>query len=184
MIRRMICFFMMVFLIFSTVNAYAMEEDAIDVSSMSLEELLQLKEEVDNEIIKRGEGNFVFLPSGRYVAGRDIAPGMYTISCYKTGDNGFVIITVFAVGETADSYDAAYREYKIKEQAYQDAINAGEEAEMPEMFDKGKYVVFGEKTVMGNGEVSVYLEEGQTLSVSISYDRVVTISQSKGLFMD
>ena len=183
-IRKMALCILVISCIIFGFGVIAEEENGIDLASMSLDELLQLRNLVEDEIIEKGGGDYVFLPSGNYVAGKDIGVGRYTLRCHQLGDNGYVEITVYAAGVTPELYDAARREATLKAEEYQNAIDAGREAEMPEVFDKSKYVVFDGNTCWNNEEISVSLDEGQVLVVNVAYERVVTIEPSKGLFMD
>ena len=65
--------------------AMAAESSGPDLSSMSLDELVALKNDILQEIISR-VGDYESFPSGVYVAGKDIKAGNYSIINYNTED--------------------------------------------------------------------------------------------------
>lgn len=51
----------------------------IDVESMSVDELLELKDSINKRLEELGEANTLLYP-GSYVAGRELNPGDYTVA--------------------------------------------------------------------------------------------------------
>lgn len=77
-------------------SAYA---DIIDLSSMTVEELIALHEQIDGILQEKFECKLgVFYP-GNYVVGRDIKEGQYIFSCTKVGLANFWILTTYETEE-------------------------------------------------------------------------------------
>ena len=86
--KRLICLLMIVLMGIPTISV---AEETIDVSSISDEALLSLKEEVDDEILARGLVERSVLPAGIYIVGQDIKEGNYRLF----GKDRYVEIFVF-----------------------------------------------------------------------------------------
>ena len=61
---------------------------ADDLSSMTIDELRQLQNEINAEIRSRPEWKEVTIPSGTWIVGKDIPAGEY---CIKIGKEGFYV---------------------------------------------------------------------------------------------
>lgn len=68
--------------------------DGIDLSSLSWDELIALKADINRELMSRDEWEEVEVPQGVYVVGEDIPAGKWTVRC-KTGHSCY-----FQFGET------------------------------------------------------------------------------------
>lgn len=71
----------------------------LDVSDMTSEELIKLRDEISNEFAARGVEIF---PSGRYVVGRDINPGNYLYTCCKIAESQEYVSIYLYKDETAE----------------------------------------------------------------------------------
>lgn len=91
-------FFLFVF------SASAMAE-GIDLSAMSTDELLALREHVNTEITSRIGGDDNLIADGVYVAGEDIMPGRYKITCMAAFDDREFYVNVFESKENYQKYD-------------------------------------------------------------------------------
>ena len=60
---------------------------AIDLSTLSDEELEQLLTDVQQEIVNRGISKTAVLPKGAYIAGEDLPTGKYLYTCLATGSD-------------------------------------------------------------------------------------------------
>ncbi|MDO5327128.1 MAG: hypothetical protein Q4G00_10470 [Clostridia bacterium] len=195
-----VCFLLALFCMVSMpLISLAEEETTIDLSAMTIEKLTelttkidqltveslwQLKTSVEDQLIKMGVSGYVYLPSGNYLVGRDIAPGKYIITSHNL-DNGYAYITVYNVGETEESYDYAYRETNILAYEYEQALKEGKEMERPAILDTGRYISMDDVRLSDSGNaVQVTLIEGQTLKVKISGNLALTIEKTEGLFME
>ena len=58
-------------------------DNGINLSSLSTEQLLTLREQLESEFAKRGIDDTNLLSLGSYVAGKDIAPGNYILHIYN-----------------------------------------------------------------------------------------------------
>lgn len=57
----------------------------VDLSAYTQEELLALRDKINQELLKRGIEKEVIVPIGSYVVGVDIPAGVYTIKTIKDG---------------------------------------------------------------------------------------------------
>lgn len=160
----------------------------VDLTGMSLEELLKLRRDVDDAIL-RGNGA-VILQSGDYVAGRDIAAGSYVITFYKnqsTINPGKIV--VYNSEDAMKSYEADYKDYQVQIRILDSNANNGIEismADKPEKFDYGQYyVTYISEYFQPGSTYRVNLEEGQVLHIeNDGNDLYCTIEQAKTLFMN
>lgn len=198
--KRSVCFLLAMCLTTACLFSLAEGGRNVNVSNMTIEEvtqlreniydltveaLIKLKQSVDEQLIRLGAADYVSLPSGNYLVGRDIAPGMYMITSHVLGYSGNAKITVYKAGETKETFERAYRETSNLAYEYDQAIKAGKQMEKPAEFDKGKYLAMDEIYFNDSGNsVHVTLEEGQTLTVEIWNEMMITIEKSQGLFMD
>ena len=65
----------------------AIAEGAIDFSGYSLEELLEIRSDLADEIASRPGGEKMVLGSGQYKIGEDLPAGVYTFKFVQNGDN-------------------------------------------------------------------------------------------------
>lgn len=65
--------------------------DAVDLSGLSFDELMKLRDQVNAEIISRPEWKEVTVPAGTWIVGEDIPAGTYSIS--PTSSGGYITIT-------------------------------------------------------------------------------------------
>ena len=71
--------------------------DAVDLSSMTNEEIVALLDQVNAEIVNRGINKTAKLPQGTYIAGSDIPAGRYIFTCMAVGDD-WGNVTVYSDG--------------------------------------------------------------------------------------
>lgn len=97
--KKLICIILSVVFIFGMVDsAFAAD---VDMSSMSIEDLVSLRDSLNEEIYSRSGGTMDdMIYAGTYVAGKDIKAGIYTIT--NTRDS-YLTIYVF---ESMDAYNA------------------------------------------------------------------------------
>lgn len=76
---------------------------AIDLSGMSFDELMALRQQVDKALWVSGGWTEAAVPTGDYYVGEDIPVGRWTVKCQ--GD--LAIITTYW-GDTDESYDCMY----------------------------------------------------------------------------
>lgn len=170
-----------------SVSSSALAENSIDISRMSIEELLSLKDEITAELYTRGKG--VFLPKGEYVCGQDIAPGSYIITFFENDSNlSNVTITVFNSPKAKVQYDGAYEDYQLKWDILEETILSGSSVsiEVPDTFDASQYYESHYEEFCHAGDaIRIHISEGQMLSVE--YDGrslYALIEQAKGVFME
>lgn len=85
----------------------------VDLSAYTQEELLALRDKINEELLKRGIEKKVEVPQGRYIVGEDIPAGTYTL---KPKPNGFAVIEVWKNAsskynmfyESVSDYDKEY----------------------------------------------------------------------------
>ena len=78
--------FLAALLILSLLTVPTLAESSIDLASMSLDELIALREEVEAEIKEKGGAVEYDLSAGKYIVGVDIAPGSYVITAAEECD--------------------------------------------------------------------------------------------------
>ena len=61
--------------------------EGFDLSKLSNDEILELLDQVNNEVVKRGLNRTATLAKGAYIAGRDIPIGSYVYTCLATGSD-------------------------------------------------------------------------------------------------
>lgn len=72
---------------------------AVELSSMSTDELIKLKTSIEKELIDRGAVKSANIPAGEYVVGTDIPAGSYSISTTQIlativyGDYNMYVVT-------------------------------------------------------------------------------------------
>ena len=105
--------------------------EELDPSEMTLDELVKLHTLIHNELVKRIDDNRAMIYTGDYLAGTDIKPGVYLITCTKkTYTNSDMTIAVYHSGEDYDNYahmDPNYADFK-KHAASLSQIIKGESA--------------------------------------------------------
>lgn len=84
-----------------TTPVMAGKDTKADIENMELDELLELKEMVNEAIEKKGGSNL--LPEGRYIVGVDIEAGQYNFTAKEES-----VIDIFETAETEDPIDGAY----------------------------------------------------------------------------
>ena len=120
--------------------SFCQAEETIDFSGYSLEELIQIKEDLAEEIAKRPGGEKLILGYGQYKIGEDIPAGVYTFKFVANGDKD-VSRTDYYVYENESMY-----KYDI------DRLWLGD---MPRV----------EGSLKGDGETRISLYPGEYLSI-------------------
>ncbi len=183
---RRFCTFLIVALLLVCLLSTALAE--VDLTNMTIEELLALRQEVDNAIFEKDGA--VILQPGTYEAGKDIAPGSYDLIFHKNArpfSSGQ--ISVYVSAEAMHSYESDYNDYYLQLSILERNAENGhkiEEADKPEKLDEGKYLTMNiSKSFDAGASYRITIEEGQVLFIEYnSHEVLVTIQQVKGLFMD
>lgn len=81
--------------------------ECTDFSTMTTDELLALREELNAEINARIGDDVNLIGDGLYVAGVDIKPGMYRITCAAAFDDREFYVNLFKSLEHYETYDAS-----------------------------------------------------------------------------
>ena len=165
----------------SPTNAMA---EGIDLTGMNVEQLLTLRQQVDEEILNQGGATVI--DYGEYLAGRDIAPGSYTISIYSESDLAGAYVSVLRSSESKAQYEAAWNEYySLQGEAEKIEESGGTPSYPTAPNDSDYYIVHNDLVEVPGGTYRVSLEEGQILVLSDWCDNVkMTISKEAGLFME
>lgn len=69
--------------------------EGMDLSSMSVEELIQLHNQIDEILADKFKCELDVIYPGTYVVGRDIKEGRYLLNCLRTGSVNYWIITFY-----------------------------------------------------------------------------------------
>ena len=78
----------------------------IDFSTMTTDALLALREQLNAEINERIGDDANLIGDGVYVAGVDIKPGMYQITCAASFDDREFYVNLFESKENYQTYDS------------------------------------------------------------------------------
>ena len=162
----------------------------IDISGLSVEELIQLRTEVDEAIMNKDGA--VVIGYGKYEAGVDIAPGQYTLKVYyaEEPDLAGLYYSILTYPAADIDYENAYWAWRRQYDAYEADVEAGKtDTVMPESPNKSEYYVQEQDLIEApGGSVGISLKEGQTLFLDDWCDNVIiTIAKTgtgQGLFMD
>lgn len=92
----------LIFLLAFTGSAFA---EGIDMEAMSTDALLALREQLNAEINERLGDDNALIGDGVYVAGVDIKPGMYQITCAAAFDDREFYVNLFESKENYQKYD-------------------------------------------------------------------------------
>jgi len=79
--------------------------EGIDLAAMSTDALLALREQINAEINARIGDDNALIADGVYVAGVDIKPGMYRITCAAAFDDREFYVNLFLSREDYQTYD-------------------------------------------------------------------------------
>lgn len=114
--KKIFCACLISILLFSlSISAFA----EVDLSSMSVDELNELRMQIENEIVKKGGD--LQIGSGTYIGGEDIAPGTYELKVI--GDT----LTTYMLYPAEGNFVADY----ITDEAYtRITINDGDKLEL------------------------------------------------------
>lgn len=171
--------FVVILLAFMMVLSMAHAE-SIDLTGMSVEDLSDLHNAIDEELLKRDEA--VFIPDGNYVVGVDISEGSYVLSQHS--DDAWTVIWVYNSEESITSLEKAENEYYAAMIEYRN--NDDQSLPIPEEIPYSQY--YTRYDLFDRVEQRLRLKDGQVLKVSrASYGADITpivISKSEGLFMD
>lgn len=63
-----------------------------DLSSMTVEQLIQLKTQIETELISRTEGESFGVPPGKYIVGQDIPAGAYKVTVTNSSVVGGMLV--------------------------------------------------------------------------------------------
>lgn len=165
-------------LIFGTF-AYA---EGIDLASLSIEELVQLRNDLTDELFNRSGG--VPLAEGKYVVGKDIAPGAYTV--VECEDGTWSRLTVYLTENSESELEKAEDAYRKARNAFFNSEDTTV-TEEPESIDYTQYYRLND--LYDRVESRIRLDEGNVLDVSIlrpgeGTNPLLIFKTSTGLFMD
>ena len=73
----------------------------IDISGLSSEELIELREEIDNKLFDNGEADTI--NPGIYIVGKDIKPGTYELSSKAIDLDDVTFVYVYSSKENYDN---------------------------------------------------------------------------------
>ena len=163
--------------------------EELDLASMTTDDLIELRNQINNEIDARVETkDGLSLFEGYYTVGIDIAAGAYEIKDWTEPDDSQYreawVVYVYPSQEKLDEYAAAKKEYDIAYEAAQDSEESGEDVSYPDFVDITNYL--DDRVVIASGKTNrVKLSDGQVMRVYRSLgDADLTITQSGSLFID
>lgn len=99
--RKLIAFTLFFLFAFSA----SVMAESVDLTTMTTDELLAFRERLNAEINDRLGDDKSLIVDGVYVAGVDIKPGMYRISCVAAFDDREFIVNLFESKENYQIYD-------------------------------------------------------------------------------
>lgn len=183
--KKILCVLMCMTMIAGSAAVYA---DEIDLSGKSVEELLEIREAVDDALYE--QNGMATIQYGTYVAGKDIAPGSYMIHVHRgkgvgEDESAGMYYTIWKYENAKAECEQAYRAYVEAYQAAEKAEEAGKEAEYPAQISMYDYCVIEEELVKAGGTFHVDLAEGSVLEITDWCEAAVgTIEKQTGLFME
>lgn len=140
-----------------------------DLSGLGVEELLQMKEEIERLLYE--EGKTIELNAGEYLVGRDISSGTYVITEYHDPESERPSEWIVSIYNDTGSQAAYWRAREEYEAAYDTArknADLGNPFEYPaEVTPLDYFKNFGIKDGMG---IRITIEDGQVLYVKCMYD--------------
>ena len=117
--------------------------EVIDLSALSFDQLIQLRQRISQELTTRPEWKEVTVPQGVWEVGEDIPAGHWTISAVKTANSKIIIGTALDnTGHDIDSWNSDFFFWKrLKSSSYRyfDPVNDIESIDF-ELKD-GMYVI-------------------------------------------
>lgn len=117
----------------------------LDPSEMTLDELVKLHTLIHDELVKRIDDNRTMIYVGDYLAGTDIKPGAYLITCTKKHTSKYsMIIAVYHSDEIYDNH-ADDDNYNFK-------VNAVKFVEINEMDSAIIQLEAGDHLIIRHGE--------------------------------
>lgn len=182
------------FLVLLAVSSTASIAEGIDFSDMDIEELIEIRDAIEDEIVERGgEESYITIAEGDFTVGKDIGAGEYelrdeaddnqSISPYK-GEYGWKI-RVFPSESLRDECDILYSEYERALEVYYD-LDEEERGEYsgPISPDEGEY--YEQYYIPGCGWGKISLEDGEVLRIEkrSSNGMLLIRPWTEGLFMD
>lgn len=168
-------------MIFFSVSVLA--ED-VDYSSMSTDELIEMKRMVEAELEERlGTGEYIKMPAGYLVVGKDIGAGIYEL---KVNASDSWRVYVFENEASKDEYVQAYSEYETARREWDTLHDAGEadwdtRPDSPDLEDYSMSSIY----ISGAYTQKLEIKDGQILLVEgYMPDTPLLIKPWVGLFMD
>lgn len=162
------------------------KSNILDLSGYSVEELLQIRDEVDKELFNKG--GFVIVEEGIYVVGKDIGAGTYIIKPYPKEENDYsdIIYSIYKNAEAKEELATQFTAYNSAWDNANEVKKSGGTPTWPERVNESQYRIDHGYIHAYKGEsVRVSLEDGQVLTL---YRNVgspyITIQKVNGLFMD
>ena len=101
-VKKLVAIAMVILLFVPVLSAYA-DPVTIDLGTMSFDELVALKNEINKAILDSGNAKEVTIPPGIYIVGQDIPAGGYSA---VAGNVMFAVVEVTPRGE--DFFSAMY----------------------------------------------------------------------------
>ena len=158
----------------------------IDFSSYSVEELIQIRDEVDTALFEKD--GLILAEVGKYVVGTDIGAGSYVLKPYPVdeGKLGVLNYVVYKYDGAQEEYEAATNAYNVAYKNASAAEEAGETPVWPEKVNESVYIAdSGRLDSESNESGKVSLQDGQILVFTSSWGAItISIKKAQGLFMD
>lgn len=90
----------------------------IDISSLSVEQLIDLRSKINATIAENGGDNLIGM--GKYVVGVDIKEGTFSFQCTKNAQYGFINVLTYPSQEEYDKYHSgdSDSEYEVSQLYY------------------------------------------------------------------
>ena len=128
----------LVFLVLIMIPVIAISEQ-INISALSIEELIRLRNEIDNRIneILYNENDILY--SGTYIVGKDIEPGAYLFTLIKSSKKGSGLL-VFTSYEGYKNYDY-YNQEELLISYEEGSLDEGEIIHL--RFSDGEFLILG-----------------------------------------
>ena len=159
--------------------------ESMDYTSLSLEDLITMRNDISDEINRRVASSSDALIPGEYLVGRDIAPGAYTITCleggYAEGTQSFAGKLGDAIGnlkgligESATEIAGSTIESLATKNMLVGVFTKGENYEM------GRNEIAPDEAFSSYAENSHAVEEGKSVVISLEEGQYLIVRHGSG----
>lgn len=157
------------------------EASAPDLAGMTLEELIALRDEAHQEILRRISSQSGELIPGEYLVGRDIAAGSYTITCLKgerADESGVLASAIDRVGSLLGD-DTQQKARQFVEGFSTEHMLLGVFA-AGESYENGRNTISPDEAFVSYADTSYSLKEGESAVLDLKEGEYLLVRRGEG----